>query len=495
MSQRSAGAAPAVSDSTKGAGTGRIVAVLSFAGVVVALMQTLVIPLIPQLPTLLNTSASNTAWVITATLLAGAVAVPMMGRLGDMYGKRRMLLVGLALLVVGSVIGALSASVVPLVFGRILQGFAAGVIPLGISVMRDVLPAKKLASSIALMSASLGVGGALGIPAASLIAEYASWHYLFWAAAALGVFVIGLVIAVVPESKVRTGGRFDFAGAASLSAALITLLLAISKGSSWGWTSAQTLGMLAASLVSFVFWGWWELRTAEPLVDLRVTVRRQVLFTNLASIFVGFALFAMSLVFPQVLQLPTSTGYGLGQSILAAGLVMAPSGLVMMLVAPISAHITTTRGPKVTMMLGALVIAVGYLLGTITLSAVWLLVIISIIIGAGIGLAYGAMPALIMGAVPASETGAANSFNTLMRSLGTSFASAVAGVILAQMTISTGAVSVPSEAAFHVTMAVAAGASILAFVLCIFIPRFQSPTTSTKVESAAEAFTPAPTAN
>lgn len=253
--------------------------------------------------------------------------------------------------------------------------------------------------------------------------------------------------------------------------------------------------MLAASLVSFVFWGWWELRTAEPLVDLRVTVRRQVLFTNLASIFVGFALFAMSLVFPQVLQLPTSTGYGLGQSILAAGLVMAPSALVMMLVAPISAHITTTRGPKVTMMLGALVIAVGYLLGTLTLSAVWLLVLISIIIGAGIGLGYGAMPALIMGAVPASETGAANSFNTLMRSLGTSFASAVAGVILAQMTISAGAVSVPSEAAFHVTMAVAAGASVLGFVLCIFIPRFQSPTTSTRVESAAEAFEPATARN
>lgn len=469
--------------------TNIIVAVLAFAGIVVALMQTLVIPLIPQLPALLDTSASNTAWVVTATLLAGAVAVPVMGRLGDMYGKRRLLLLGLALLVTGSIIGALSSSIVPLVVGRSLQGLAAGVIPLGISVMRDVLPVDKLAGSVAMMSASLGVGGALGLPAAALIAEYANWHFLFWMSAALGVVVIGLVLATVPESEVRTGGSFDFPGAASLSAALVTLLLAISKGSSWGWSSTLTLAMLAASVAAFIFWTWWELRTPLPLVDIRVTTGRQVLFTNLASISIGFALFAMSLVFPQVLQLPDTIGYGLGQSILAAGLVMAPSGVIMMLVAPVSARITTSKGPKTTLMMGALVIAAGYLIGVVTLSAVWQLVVISMVIGAGIGLAYGAMPALIMGAVPPSETGAANSFNTLMRSLGTSFASAVAGVILAQMTISTGGTPVPSEGAFHVTMAVAAGAAVVAFVLAACIPRFekQGSTTVGTAESAAVA--------
>lgn len=469
--------------------TNIIVAVLAFAGIVVALMQTLVIPLIPQLPALLDTSASNTAWVVTATLLAGAVAVPVMGRLGDMYGKRRLLLLGLALLVTGSIIGALSSSIVPLVVGRSLQGLAAGVIPLGISVMRDVLPVDKLAGSVAMMSASLGVGGALGLPAAALIAEYANWHFLFWMSAALGVVVIGLVLATVPESEVRTGGSFDLPGAASLSAALVTLLLAISKGSSWGWSSTLTLAMLAASVAAFIFWTWWELRTPLPLVDIRVTTGRQVLFTNLASISIGFALFAMSLVFPQVLQLPDTIGYGLGQSILAAGLVMAPSGVIMMLVAPVSARITTSKGPKTTLMMGALVIAAGYLIGVVTLSAVWQLVVISMVIGAGIGLAYGAMPALIMGAVPPSETGAANSFNTLMRSLGTSFASAVAGVILAQMTISTGGTPVPSEGAFHVTMAVAAGAAVVAFVLAACIPRFekQGSTTVGTAESAAVA--------
>ncbi|BFO22578.1 hypothetical protein SHKM778_89660 [Streptomyces sp. KM77-8] len=185
-------------------------------------------------------------------------------------------------------------------------------------------------------------------------------------------------------------------------------------------------------------WGFFELRTDQPLVDLRTTARPQVLITNLASIAIGFAMFSMSLVIPQVLQLPEETGYGLGQSLLTAGLVMAPSGLVMMALAPVSALVSRARGPKVTLMIGALIVAAGYGLNVVLMSEVWHFVLASCVIGAGIGFTYGAMPTLIMGAVPASETGAANALNTLMRSIGTSVASAVAGVVLAQMTTAFG---------------------------------------------------------
>lgn len=466
--------------------TGPIVAVLAGAGIVVALMQTLIIPIIPQLPELLDASPSGTPWAITATLLAAAVAVPVTGRLGDMFGKRRLLLISLALLVAGSIVAALSNSLIPLVAGRALQGLAAGVIPLGISVMRDVLPREKLAGSVAMMSASLGVGGALGLPAAALIAEYLDWHYLFWTSAALGLVVIALVVVIVPESKVRTGGSFDYIGAISLAAALITLLLAISKGGDWGWTSGLTLGLLFVSLVAFAIWAWWELRSKQPLVDLRVSARRQVLFTNMASIVFGFAMFAMTLVFPQVLQLPEATGYGLGQSVLVAGLVMAPSGVVMMLVAPLSSRITMTRGPKTTLMTGAVVVALGYGGGVFFMHSVVEMVLISMFVGAGTGLAYGAMPALIMGAVPPSETGAANSFNTLMRSLGTSFASAIAGVILAQMTMSMGSSTIPTESAFQVVMGIGAGAAVIAFALAAFLPRFRAPASPAELPETAE---------
>ncbi|MEU7791542.1 MFS transporter [Amycolatopsis sp. NPDC049159] len=448
-----------------------VVGVLAFAGIVVSLMQTLVIPLIPALPGLLHASAADATWAITATLLAGAVATPTVGRLGDMYGKRRMLLLSLGALVAGSTIGALSDSLAPMVAGRALQGLAAGVIPLGISIMRDELPAERLGSATALMSASLGVGGALGLPAAALLAENADWHVLFWTSAGLGLVVVGLVVALVPESPVRTGGRFDVPGAAGLSIALISLLLAISKGADWGWDSPATLGLLAVAVVVLLLWGRWELRTAQPLVDLRTTARRQVLLTNIASAVFGFAMFAMSLVLPQLLQLPAATGYGLGKSMLVVGLVMAPSGLVMMALAPVSARISRTRGPKTTLMLGAVVVAAGYALGIGLMSTTWQLVVVSSTIGAGIGLAYGAMPALVMGAVPVSETAAANSLNTLMRSIGTSVSSATAGLVLARLTIDFGPVSLPSQNGFRLVLAMGSAAALIALAVAAFLPK------------------------
>ncbi|MFC8069228.1 MFS transporter [Streptomyces sp. NPDC057293] len=448
-----------------------VVAVLALAGIVVSLMQTLVIPIVPELPKLLDAPASDAAWAVTATLLAAAVATPVVGRLGDMAGKRRMLLLSLALLIAGSAVCGLSDTLVPMVVGRAMQGLSAAVIPLGISIMRDELPAERLAGATALMSASLGVGGALGLPAAALIADNLDWHMLFWVSGALGAVALVLVLALVPESAVRTGGRFDVPGAIGMAAGLVCLLLAISKGADWGWSSGTTLGLFAAAVVILLVWGRWELRTPRPLVDLRTTARRQVLFTNLASIAVGFSMFAMSLVLPQLLQLPEATGYGLGRSLLTAGLVMAPSGLVMMAFAPVSAKVSKSRGPKVTLMIGALIVAGGYGLNIVLMSEVWHLVLVSCVIGAGIGFTYGAMPALIMGAVPAGETAAANSLNTLMRSIGTSVASAIAGVILAQMTVTIGGFALPSENAFKVVMGIGAGAAVLAFALASFIPR------------------------
>lgn len=442
-----------------------VVAVLAMGGIVVSLMQTLVIPLLPRFPQLLGSSPSDTTWVITSTLLASAVATPVVGRLGDMVGKRRMLLISLVMLVVGSVIAAFSYSLLPLIIGRVVQGLAVGVIPLGISIMRDELPLERLPGATALMSASLGVGGALGLPAAAFLVEQTDWHMLFWTSAAAGVIVLVAVLVVVPESPVRGGGRFDFPGALGLSVALVCLLLGVSKASTW--SAGATTGLFATAAVTLAAWGWWELRSVQPLVDLRTTARRQVLLTNVASAVFAFSMFAQSLVLPQILQLPVATGHGLGQSLLVTGLVLVPSGLVMMVMAPVSARITTARGPRATLLLGTVVVAAGYGAGVFLMTAVWHLVIVSAVIGAGIGLAYGAMPALIMGAVPTSETAAANSLNTLMRAIGTSVSSAVAGVVLTQVTI---------PFSFKLIMGLGAATALVACVVAAFIPQVSRKT-------------------
>ncbi|MCX5524879.1 MFS transporter [Streptomyces bobili] len=464
-----------------------VVAVLALAGIVVSLMQTLVIPIVPELPKLLDAPASDTAWAVTATLLAAAVATPVVGRLGDMVGKRRMLLTSIVLLISGSVVCAIADSLIPMITGRALQGLSAAVVPLGISILRDTVSAEKLAGSTAVMSASLGVGGALGLPTAAFIADNWDWHILFWTSAALGVVAFVLVLLVVPESENRVGGRFDLVGSLGLSAGLVSLLLAVSKGGDWGWTSGTTLGLGAAAVLILLAWGRWELRAKQPLVDLRTTAKRQVLFTNLASIALGFSMFAMSLVLPQLLQLPEQTGYGLGRSMLTVGLVLAPQGLVMMVMSAVSAGITKAKGPKVTLMIGSLIVATGYGLNIVLMSEVWHLVLVSCVIGAGVGFTYGALPALIMGAVDPSQTGSANSLNTLMRSLGTSFASAVAGVILAQMTTEYGGFALPAENGFKVVMAVGAGAALAAFLLAGFIPGRGAAVVAAAPEEAQEA--------
>lgn len=448
-----------------------LVAVLALAGITVSLQQTSVVALLPLLPRLLHASPADVSWAVTATLLAGAVATPTVGRLADMFGKRRMLLVCLGVLIAGSVIAALSTSLVPLIVGRALQGFAAGVIPLGISLMRDQLPPERLGSATALMSASLGVGGALGLPLSALLVEFADWHALFWAAGALALLATVLVVVVVAESAQRTGGRFDALGALLLSAALVSLLLAVSKGSSWGWGSLLTIGLFVLAAISLLAFSFWEMRVSAPLVDLRVSRRRQVLLTNTASAVFGYSMLTSSLVFPQLLQLPAITGYGFGQSILIAGLLQMPGGLSMMAMSPVSARISAASGPRTTLMSGAVVVALGYTFAALFHAHIWQLLVSTVVVSSGVGLAYGAMPSLIMAAVPRTQTAAANSLNNLSRALGTSVASAMAGLLLATLSTSVAGLTLPSEAAFVTILVIGAATAVIALGITVFIPR------------------------
>ena len=452
---------------------GAIVAVLAIAGLASSFMFTLVVPIQSKLPELLDASRDDTAWVVTSTLLAAAIITPISGRLGDMYGKRRIVLVLLAVLVVGSVIAALSPGIVGIIVGRTLQGAVVGVVPLGISILRDVLHENRVDTAIALISATLGVGGALGLPISAFITERSDWHVLFWVAAGLGAVVFVLVLWIVPVSVLRTAGRFDFVGAAGLSVGLLGILLAISRGNEWGWGSAPVLALGLGGVIVLVAWGWFELRISEPLLDLRVAARRPVLLTNLASIAMGFSLFASNVVYPQMLELPIATG-GFGLSLLAASLVVMPAGVVMMVLSPFSGRLARTVGPKLLLVLGAISLILAYGFTLLFSSEVWHLVTANVLIGAGIGFGYAAMPMLIMRSVPQSETGASNGLNALFRSLGTSTAAAVVGAVLATYTVAYEGAAVPTPTAFEVSFVLGGAAAVIALVVALFIPRRRS---------------------
>jgi predicted MFS family arabinose efflux permease len=447
-----------------------LIAVLALAGITVSLQQTFVIPLLPHLPALLHTTPGNASWAVTATLIVGAVSIPIAGRLADMWGKRRVLLCCLSLLVTGSVLAAVSTSLGWFVAGRALQGSAAGVVSLGISLLRDLLPPHRLASATSVMSTSLGVGASLGIPLSALLAQYTDWKVLFWTAGGLATAVGALVLLVVPRTSRSPGGRFDPVGALLLSGALVCLVLAVSRGGTWGWMGGRTLGSFAGAATLLVLFGAWELRTTEPLIDLRVSRRPQVLLTNTASLVFGFAMLTNSLVFTQLLQAPPAAGYGFGQSMLVAGLLQAPGGMCMIAMSPVSARMTVHFGPKTTLMAGALVLACSYSFAALWHAQLWQLIACTTLVGSGVGLAYGAMPSLVMDGVPAGQTAAANGLNNLCRSLGTSTAGVVTGLLLAAGAKTVSGRAVPDPAAFTTVLLAGASAALLALAVAAFIP-------------------------
>jgi predicted MFS family arabinose efflux permease len=387
-----------------------------------------------------------------------------------------MLLVATAALVVGSVVCAFSHSTGAMIVGRAITGLSAAAIPLGISLIGSVLPAKRAGSGIALVSATLGIGGALGLPLAALVAEHTDYHALFWICVIGGLATfLGIWFALIEVAP--TGrGRMDLGGAVLLAAALVCLLLPLAEATSWGWGDAKTIGLLVAAAVLLAVFVLVERRVASPLVDMVVNARPSLLLTNIASLCVGFALFAMLIGTATYVQAPAVSGYGFGSSVLASGLAMLPSGLAMLALSPVSAMLSARFGPKITLALGTAIIAIGFLCRITLVSSFTEIVIGTTIVGAGTGIAYAAMPSLVLRAAPSDELAAANGLNTLARSVGSSLASAVGGTLLAAQTIALGAYVLPSLGAYRTLFAICGGAAILGGVVALLIPTNAVPT-------------------
>jgi EmrB/QacA subfamily drug resistance transporter len=447
-------------------------AVLALAGLSFALLQSLVAPALPVIQRDLHTTTTAVTWILTGYLLSASVATPIAGRLGDMFGKERMLVIVLSLTALGTALAGLASSIEALIAARVIQGLGGAVFPLAFGIIRDEFPRERVATGIALVSAILGIGGGAGIVLAGPIVEGLSYHWLFWLP--LGTTALAAIAAAlfIPESPVKTPGRINWLGAALLSGWLVCLLVAFSKAVDWGWTSTRFLGLLAAAAVLLVIWVWAELRAPEPLVDMRMLRRRPVWTTNLTGLLIGFGMFGSFILVPQFVETPEASGFGFGASVTEAGLFLVPSTFTMLLSSPIAARLTNRLGPKVPLAIGALITALAFVLLAFQHDEAWHIYLMSALLGAGMGMAFAAMANLIVQAVPPEQTGVATGMNTIMRTIGGSIGGQVTAAVVAAHISAAG---LPQESGFTLAFVVSAGALVIAFLSALAVPGRPGP--------------------
>lgn len=454
---------------------GLTLGVLTLAAAAYALQQTMVVPALPALQRELETTTTWVTWVVTGFLLSAAVFTPILGKLGDRYGKERLLVVSLAIFLAGCIGSAAAPDIWTLIGFRILSGAAGAVFPLSIGIIRDEFPPERMKVGIGLLSAVFGIGGGFGLVLSGLIVDHVSWRWLF-VVGAVGVAVaIVMVHRFVPESPVRSTSRIDVPGAVLLSVVLATLLLALSEGTGWGWTSPAVLGLFAVSASSAVLWVALELRVDEPLIDIRVLAERSVLLTNATAVISGFAMFGSFVLVPRFAEAPAGLpaavaeriDYGFGASATMTGLYLLPGSLLMLFAGPTAGLLGRRFGSKWPLAIGMAIVA----LSATTLAALhaepWQIVAAMAGLSLGVGFSFAAMAALITEAVDPTETGIAMGINTVMRTVGAVIGAQVGAVILAAETLE--GTNVPTENAYVSAFALAAVAAAVAAVLAVLV--------------------------
>jgi len=446
-----------------------VLAVLLMAGLSFAVSQTMVAPALPAIQHQLGASPSAAAWVMTGFLLAASVSTPIMGKLGDVYGKGRVLSSLLAAFAAGAVLCALAGSIEVLIAGRLVQGLAGGVFPLAFGIIRDTFPRERVALGIGLISAMFGIGGGFALPLAGVIVDNLDLAWLFWPGAFLAGATAVAAIRVIPPSPTAGRARIDWAGAAILSIGLSAILLAISRANDWGWGSARVIGLIVLGIAVLVAWVPFEMRRPEPLVDIGVLRRRAVLFTNITALLVGFAMFASFLLVPMFAQTPgRAAGYGFGMSVTGAGLLMVPSSIAMLFAGPLAGAMAGRVGSRVPLVIGTLASSSAFLLLAIAHGDELDFIIAGALLGVGIGFSFSSMANLIVEAVDQREVGIATGINTIMRTIGGALGSQVAIAVLTAHTI--GRTAIPAESGYTEAFILSACFSVIAAAAALSIP-------------------------
>lgn len=463
--------------------TTRVFAILASAAGTVSLMQSLITPVLPTIQRDLHTDAGTATWIFTSWLLAAAVATPLLGRVGDMAGKRRVLVAALIALAAGCLVAALAPNIAVLIAGRVLQGLGGAVFPLAFGIIRDEFPAARVASAVGGMSAVIAAGGGVGIVLAGPVVSALDWRWLFWLPLVAALVVAAFAMRVVPESPVRTPGRINWFAAALMSSWLVALLLPLSKASAWGWGSAPVIGLLAAAALLCGTWITVELRSSNPLVDMRMMRRPAVWTTNLVALLFGAGMFGAYAFLPQLIQTPVAAGYGFGASLTTTGLLMLPMLIAMAAAGSLSGPLSTRLPGKAQLVIGAALVALACASIAAFHHAPWQVSAAGAVFGLGLGVSFAAMINLIVHAVPPSQTGVASGMNTNIRTIGASIGTAVVASIVTSDLQPSG---LPYESGYTAAFWLMTALAATAVALSLLVPVVRPQHTTHAVDRAPE---------
>jgi EmrB/QacA subfamily drug resistance transporter len=444
----------------------QVLFVLLLAGVSFALSQTLVIPALPEIGDNLHASTTATSWLLTGFLLSASIATPIVGKLGDLYGKGRVLTAVLLVFAAGAVVAALGRSIGVVIAGRVLQGVAGGVFPLAFGIVRDTFPRERVPSGLGMISAIIGIGAGIGLPLSGVIVDVLDTRWLFWVTllalpAALAAYTL------IPPLPTGRRPRIDWLGAALLSVALGAVLLGVSEADELGWGSPANVALIAGGVLVAGLFLRVEARIAEPLIDLDVLRQRSVATTNLTAFAVGLAMFASFLLIPELAQAPEITGYGFGASVTVAGLLFLPFAFAQLPTGALAGRLGTRIGFRAVLATGAALVSASFIVLAAAHEREIEVLAAGALLGAGISFAFAAMANLIVAAVPQSEVGIATGINTVMRTVGGSFGAAIATAILAGSTTTGG---LPTEGAYTAAFAFSAVAGLAAVGAALLVP-------------------------
>jgi EmrB/QacA subfamily drug resistance transporter len=442
--------------------------VLAIAALAFSLLQSMLSPVLPLLQADLHTSQNAVTWVLTAYLLSASVCTPILGRVGDMYGKRRTLVVVLVLLAAGSALAAVASSIGVMIVARAVQGVGGGVIPLSFGIVRDEFPREKVAEAVGVIAALLAVGGGVGIVLAGPIVNTLDYHWLFWIPGAVVAVAAVATQLVIPESPIRTPGRISWAAAVLLSGWLVALLLGVSQAPNWGWGSQSVIGLLVLAVLVGAGWIWVEQRSSHPLIDLRMMRIPAVWTTNLVALLFGMGLYSIFAFLPEFLQTPSSAGYGFGASITESGLIALPMSVSMFIFGSWSGRLSTRLGAKTVMITGSVTSVPAFAIMAFLHDHIWQLTIANLLLGAGFGLAFSAMSNIIVDSVPPQQTGVASGMNANIRTIGGSIGAALMASIITAGAAPNG---LPRESGYTAAFGMLAGALVLASVAGLLVPR------------------------